>query len=155
HINVIIKCIEKFDLVPLNNEEAKIANLKRLSGNENCSLREITEAYRILYECFQNFTHQHLQLIKLVVECSNVIHMMKKADLYSIQGRRRFRVLQDNLTTQFQLQELNNMVLNSWIITYALIEPFMFQARNFDDFIHQVAQITNLEGSSLNHIKGK
>ncbi|CAF3459593.1 unnamed protein product, partial [Rotaria sp. Silwood2] len=81
--------------------------------------------------------------------------MRKKANLYSQQGRRRFRELQDNLTTQFQLQELNNMVLNSWIITYSLIEPFMFQARNFDDFIHRVAQIKNLEGSSLNHIKGK
>ncbi|CAF4466402.1 unnamed protein product, partial [Didymodactylos carnosus] len=116
---------------------------------------EITNAYRILQECFQTLTHQHLQLIKIAVECSNVIHMMKKSDLYSQHGRRRFQELRDNLTTQFQLQELNNMILNSWIISYTLIEPFMFKAKNFDDFVLRLAQITNLEESSLNHIKGK
>ncbi|CAF1212894.1 unnamed protein product [Rotaria sp. Silwood1] len=153
HINVIMKCIEKFDLLPSDNEDMKIGHLKHLSGNENCSLREITQAYRILQECFKTLTHQHLQLIKIAVECSNVIHMMKKADLYSQHGRRRFQELRDNLTTQFQLQELNNMILNSWIITYTLIEPFMFKAKNFDDFVLRIAQLTNIEGSSLNHIK--
>ncbi|CAF2887017.1 unnamed protein product [Rotaria sp. Silwood2] len=153
HTNVIIDCIEKFDLLPLDNQETKIVHLKRLSGNENCSLREITQAYRILQECFQTLTHQHLQLIKIAVECSNVIQMMKKADLYSDQGRLRFQELRDNLTTQFQLQELNNMILNSWIITHALIEPFVDKAKSFDDFVERVGQIKNLEGSSLNHIK--
>ncbi|CAF3306286.1 unnamed protein product [Rotaria sp. Silwood2] len=153
HTNVIIECIEKFDLLPLDNQETKIVHLKRLSGNENCSLREITQAYRILQECFQTLTHQHLQLIKIAVECSNVIQMMKKADLYSDQGRLRFQELRDNLTTQFQLQELNNMILNSWIITHALIEPFVDKAKSFDDFVERVGQIKNLEGSSLNHIK--
>ncbi|CAF1186979.1 unnamed protein product [Didymodactylos carnosus] len=84
HLNGIMECIEKFDLLPLDNEEAKIGHLKRLSGNH---------------------------------------------------GRRRFQVLRDNLTAQFQLQELNNMILNSWIISYTLIEPFMFKTKNFDDFV--------------------
>ncbi|CAF3847759.1 unnamed protein product, partial [Rotaria sp. Silwood1] len=153
HLNIIMECIEKFDILPKDNEEVKIGHLKRLSGNENCSLRDITNAYKILQDCFQTLTHQHLQLIKTVVECSNIIHMMKKADLYSQQGRRRFQELRDNLTTQFQLQELNNTILNSWIITYTLIEPFMFKANNFDDFVLRLAQITNLEESSLSHIK--
>ncbi|CAF5174387.1 unnamed protein product, partial [Rotaria magnacalcarata] len=124
-----------------------------LSGNENCSLREITQAYSILQECFQNLTHQHLQLIKTAVECINVIEMMKKSDLYSTNGQRRFQELRDNLTTQFQLQEFNNMILNSWIMTYSLIEPFTFKAKSFDDFILRIGQISNLEESSLNHIK--
>ncbi|CAM4822618.1 unnamed protein product [Rotaria magnacalcarata] len=153
HLNVIMECIEKFDLLPLDNEEAKIGHLKRLSGNENCSLREITQAYSILQECFQNLTHQHLQLIKTAVECFNVIEMMKKSDLYSTNGQRRFQELRDNLTTQFQLQEFNNMILNSWIMTYSLIEPFTFKAKSFDDFILRIGQISNLEESSLNHIK--
>ncbi|CAF3146041.1 unnamed protein product, partial [Rotaria sp. Silwood2] len=153
HLNVIMECIEKFDLLPLDNEEAKIGRLKHLSGNENCSLKDIGQDYKILQECFQTLTHQHLQLIKTAVKCSNVIQMMKKSDLYSQHGRRRFQELRDNLTTQFQLQELNNMILNSWIITYALIEPFMLKANNFDDFILRLADITNLEESSLNHIK--
>ena len=57
--------------------------------------------------------------------------------------------------SDFQLQELNNMILNSWIITYTLIEPFIFKAKNFDDFVQRFSQITNLDESSLNHIKGK
>ncbi|CAF4093488.1 unnamed protein product [Rotaria sp. Silwood2] len=121
HLNIIMKCIEKFDILPLKDEEETIGHLRCLSGNENCSLRDITQAYRILQDCFQNLTHQHLQLIKTAVECSNVIEMMRKSELYSTHGRRRFQELRDNLTTQFQLQELNNMILNSWIITYTLI----------------------------------
>ncbi|CAF2135824.1 unnamed protein product, partial [Rotaria magnacalcarata] len=98
-----------------------------------------------LQECFQNLTHQHLQLIKTAVECFNVIEMMKKSDLYSTNGQRRFQELRDNLTTQFQLQEFNNMILNSWIMTYSLIEPFTFKAKSFDDFILRIGQISNLE----------
>ncbi|CAF4523413.1 unnamed protein product [Rotaria socialis] len=124
------------------------------TGLSSCHLfHEITEAYQILKECFQRLTHQHLQLIKTVVECSNVISMMKKSDLYSQNGRRRFQELRDNLTTQFQMQELNNMILNSWIITYALIEPFMFKAKNFDEFIVRLAELKNIDENSLNHIK--
>ncbi|CAF4729385.1 unnamed protein product, partial [Rotaria magnacalcarata] len=78
---------------------------------------------------------------------------MKKSDLYSTNGQRRFQELRDNLTTQFQLQEFNNMILNSWIMTYSLIEPFTFKAKSFDDFILRIGQISNLEESSLNHIK--
>jgi hypothetical protein len=150
-----MECIEKFDLLPMNNEDDTIGHLRRLSGNENCSLREITQAYKILQQHFQNLTHQHLQLIKTVVECPNVIQMMKKSDLYSDHGRKRFPELKDNLTTQFQLQERNNMILNSWIMTYTFIEPFIFKAKNLDDFVSRLVQLSNLEESSLNHIKSK
>ncbi|CAF3815136.1 unnamed protein product, partial [Rotaria magnacalcarata] len=153
HLNIIMECLEKFDLLASDEDEETISRIKSLSENENCSLKEITEAYQILKECFQRLTHQHLQLIKTVVECSNVISMMKKSDLYSQNGRRRFQELRDNLTTQFQMQELNNMILNSWIITYALIEPFMFKAKNFDEFIVRLAQLKNIDENSLNHIK--
>ena len=155
HLNVIMECIEKFDPLPLNHEEAIIIRLKQLTDNENCSLKEIAQTYQILQKCFQSLSHQHLQLIKTVVEYSNVIDMMKKSNLYSDHGRRRFQELRDNLTMQFQLQELNNMILNSWIISYTLIEPFMFKAKNFHDFIQRISQMTNLEESSLNHIKSK
>jgi hypothetical protein len=118
-------------------------------------LREISKVYETIQQQFQSLTHQHLQLIKTAVECSNVIHMMKNADLYSDQGRSRFQGLRDNLTTQFQLQDKNNMILNSWIITYALIEPFMYKVKKFDDFLAHIARLSNLEESSLNHIKSK
>jgi hypothetical protein len=155
HINIIIECIEKFDILSIDNEDETIGDLRRLGGNENCSLREITEAYKILQQRFQNLTHQHLQLIKTAIECSNVIHMMKKSNLYSNHGQRRFQELRDNLTTQFQLQERNNTILNSWIMTYTLIQPFIFTATNFDDFVSRLAKLSNLEESSLNHIKSK
>jgi hypothetical protein len=155
HISVIMDCIAKFGILSSDSDDESIGHLQRLNANENCTLREITQAYRILQQRFQNLTHQHLQLIKTAVECPNVIHMMKKADLYSNHGRRRFQELRDNLTTQFQLQEKNNMILNSWIITYALIEPFMYKVKKFDDFLALIVRLSNLEESSLNHIKSK
>ncbi len=155
HISVIMECMAKFDILSSDSDDESIGHLQRLGGNENCTLREITQAYKILQQRFQNLTHQHLQLIKTAVECSNVIHMMKKADLYSNHGRRRFQELRDNLTTQFQLQERNNMILNSWIITYALIEPFMYKVKKFDDFLALIARLSNLEENSLKHIKSK
>ncbi|CAF1142456.1 unnamed protein product, partial [Adineta ricciae] len=153
HLNVIMECIERFDLLPKDNEEETIGHLKRLRGNENCSLKDITQAYRILQERFQDLTHQHLQLIKTVVKCSPVIQTMRAADLYSLHGQRRFQELRDNLTTQFQLQEFNNTILNSWIVTYKLIKPFINKANNFNEFITRLAESSNLEESSLNHIK--
>ncbi|CAF5137247.1 unnamed protein product, partial [Rotaria magnacalcarata] len=79
--------------------------------------------------------------------------MMKKSDLYSPHGRRRFQELRDNLTTQFQFQERNNMILNSWIITYALCEPFVLKANNFDEFLNRIAGLSKFEENSLNHIQ--
>lgn len=155
HINVIMECIEKFDLLPVDNEEEIIGNLKRLTADDNCSLKDITRTYQILQERLKTLTHQHLQLIKTAVECANVIHMMKKADLYSPNGQRRFQEMRDNLTTQFQMQELNNIILNAWIMSYDLIKPFVSQADNFDHFIQHLADVTNLDETSLNHIKGQ
>lgn len=155
HIDVIMECIKECDLLPKNNEEEIVGNLKRLTTNENCSLKEITKTYEILQEHLKILTHQHLQLIKTAVECANVIHMMKKADFYSPNGQRRFQEMRDNLTTQFQMQELNNMILNAWIMSYDLIKPFIGQADNFDHFIQRLADVTNIEETSLNHIKGQ
>ena len=155
HINIIVECIEKFDILAIDTEDATIGDLRRLSGNENCSLKEITEAYKILQQRFQSLSHQHLQLIKSTVDYPNVVPLMKRFDLYSDHGRRRFQELRDNLTTQFQMQERNNMILNSWIMTYTLVEPFVSRANNFNDFILRLATLSNLDESVVNHIKGK
>jgi hypothetical protein len=155
HISVIMDCIAKFDLLSNDSDDESIGHLQRLGGNENCNLKEITQAFRIIQQRFQNLTHQHLKLIQTAVECSNVIHMMRKADLYSDKGRSRFQKLRDHLTTQFQLQERNNMILNSWIVTYALVEPFIYKVKKFDDFLARIAHLSSLEETSLNHIKSK
>lgn len=155
HINVILECIQKFDLLPLDTEDETIGNLRRFNGKENCSLKDIVQDYQILQQRFQSLSHQHLQLIKTARDCSNVVQMMKASNLYSDQGRRRFQELRDNLTTQFQMQERNNMILNSWIMTYTLIEPFTSKAKNFDDFVLRLSKLSNLEENSLNDIKSK
>ncbi len=154
HINIIINCIETFSIIPVDTDDELIGHLKRLR-DENCSLKDITQAYRILKQQFQKLTSQHLQLIKTALECSGVIQMMKKSDLYSPHGRRRFQELRDNLTTQFQLQERNNMILNSWIIAYELCEPFVLKAKNFDEFIDRIARLLNFEENSIKHMLSK
>lgn len=154
HLNIILNCIETFDILQADSDNQLIVRLKRLR-DENCSLKEITQAYDILKRQFQNLSGPHLQLIKVALECSNAVQMMKKSDLYSPHGRRRFQELRDNLTTQFQLQERNNMILNSWIIAYALCEPFVLKARNFEEFVNRIAGLSNFEENSLNHLKSK
>ena len=153
HIKVIVECIIMFDI--LDSTDVTICELKRLSENENCSLKEITQAYSIVQQLFHSISHQHLQLIKMIVKCPNVVKMMKESNLYTDHGRRRFQELRDNLTTQFQMQERNNMILNSWIMTYTLVEPIVSKANNFDDFILRLAKLSNLDESVVNHIKGK
>ncbi|CAF3878346.1 unnamed protein product [Rotaria sp. Silwood2] len=153
HVSIIIDCIDQFDIIPADTNDESIGDLKRLSSKEDCSLKEITQAYVILHQRFQNLSSQHLQLIKVAIECSAVVQMMRKADLYSTKGRHRFQELRDNLTTQFQLQERNNMILNSWIITYSLCEPFVLKAHNLEEFIVRIASLSNVEESSSKHMK--
>ena len=153
HIDIIVQSIEKFQILSNNNQDNIIKHLKELTNNTNCSLKDITQAYQSLEQYFQKLTNQHLQLIKTVLECANVIDMMKNFDLYSNHGRHRFQQLRDNLTTQFQFQERNNMILNSWIMTHILVEPFISTATNFDEFISRLVQLPNLDETSLNHIK--
>jgi hypothetical protein len=81
--------------------------------------------------------------------------MMEKAELYTTQGRRRFQELRDNLTTQFQLQERNNMILNSWIIIYGLCEPFTMKARTLEDFVDSVARLPSFEDTLVTHMQSK
>ena len=154
HISIIIHCIETFDILPIDNDDELIGRLRHLR-DENCSLKEITHTYEIVKQQFQNLSSQHLQLIKTAVECSSVVRTMKKSDLYSSHGRRRFQELRDNLTTQFQFQERNNMILNSWIIVYALCEPFVLKANSFNEFVRRIAELSNFEENSLRHMQSK
>ncbi|CAF1098208.1 unnamed protein product [Rotaria sordida] len=156
HINVIIDCVKKFDIILKNNEnDESIDNLQEMTINENYSLKQISETYKDLYQRFQKLTNHHLQLIKTISECSHVIQTMKKFDVYSTEGLRRFLELRDNLTTQFQLQERNNMILNSLIISYALCEPFVRQVENLEEFVDNLAKLSNIDESSLEHVKSK
>ena len=154
HLNIIIDCVRKFEIVTSNNEnDESIDHLQDMIVNEDCSLKDMSKTYQELYQRFQKLTNHHLKLIKLIVECSNVISMMKKFGLYSPTGRRRFQELRDNLTTQFQLQERNNVILNSWIVSYALCEPFTHQVQNLEQFVDNLSQLSNIDESSLGHIK--
>ena len=154
HINNIIDCIERFDILSQNSDDKSIDNLKRLCSNENKDF-DITKVHEILQERLKSLSSTHLQLIRTVLECADVIKMMKDSQLYSDEGRHRFQELRDNLTTQLQLQERNNMILNSLIVTYVLCEPFVLKARNFAEFISRVAQLSNVDENSLKHLKGK
>jgi hypothetical protein len=154
HINNIIECIQKFDILPENSDDELIDNLKRLRNDEKSYLSEISNVYKILQEKLKCLSSSHLLLIKAVTECSAIVDLMKSTDLYSNDGRHRFQELRDNLTTQFQLQERNNMILNSLIITYILCEPFVIKAKSFAEFADRLSQLSNIDDSSLKHIKG-
>ena len=154
YISIIITCVQKFNIISNENADQTIDAIKNLS-DENCSLKDITEHYRNLKQRFRNLTSQHLQLIKTASECPNVIQMMERAELYTTHGRRRFQELRDNLTTQFQLQERNNMILNSWIIIYGLCEPFTMKAQTLDEFVDSVAKLPYFEDIPLTHMQSK
>ncbi|CAF3299832.1 unnamed protein product [Rotaria sp. Silwood2] len=156
HLNIINDCVQKFKIfLNIDENDESIDHLQEMIINENCSLKNISETYKDLYERFRKLTNHHLQLIKMIVECSNIVQMMKQFDLYSTHGLRRFQELRDNLTTQFQLEERNNMILNSWIISYALCEPFVRQVKNLEEFVDNLAKLSNIDESSLEHIKGR
>ncbi|CAF1661957.1 unnamed protein product, partial [Didymodactylos carnosus] len=136
-----------------DGDDESISNLLDSSANNNCSLKEIVEVYKTLQQRFQVLDNRHLALIKITLDCSLVVNMLKKKDLYSTNGRRRYQELRDNLTTLFQLQERNNMILNSLIVTYVLCEPFILKANNLNEFITRLANLKNVDETSLNHIK--
>ncbi|CAF0843346.1 unnamed protein product [Adineta steineri] len=96
-INIIINCIEKFDILTTDTNDQLITYLEHLH-DENCSLKQIVYAYNILKQQFQNLSNQHLQLIKTALQCSFVTEIMKKSDLYSFHEYQRFQELRDNLT---------------------------------------------------------
>ncbi|CAF1634469.1 unnamed protein product, partial [Didymodactylos carnosus] len=136
-----------------NNDNNQILNnLTKLGDVQNSRLKDIADSYRLLKEKFKGINNRHLELIKTTLECSSVIDMLKKSDLYSDHGRRRFQELRDNLTTLFQLQERNNMILNSLIVTYAVCEPFVLKAQNLEEFVSRLLKLHNLD-ESLNQIK--
>ena len=153
YINIIVSCVQKFNIISNENDET-IKSIVELS-DENCSLERITETYRNLKQKFRKLTNQHLQLIKTASEYPNVIQMMDKAQLYTTHGRRRFQELRDNLTTQFQLQERNNVILNAWIIVYEFCEPFTTKANSLEDFVESIARLPYLDDSPVTHMQSK
>ena len=154
HLNNIIECVETFQLIPHQKKDQSIDQLQQLTINADCSLRKISETHSDLYKRFSKLSNEHLQLIKTMPKCSNVVQMMKQSGLYADGGLRRFHELRDNLTTQFQLQERNNLILNSWIITYTLCEPFVRQVHSLEQFIDNVTRLSKIDESALEDIKG-
>jgi hypothetical protein len=155
HVNIIIDCVEKFHIISAETNDESMNHLQGLTIDTSRSLKEISDTYNDFYHLFQKLSSEHLQLIKTMVACPNVVEMMKKSNLYSTDGLRRFQELRDNLTTQFQLQERNNMILNSWIITFTLCEPFVHNARDLEQFVDNLARLTIIDENSCEHIKGK
>lgn len=153
HINNIIECIKKFDILP-ESDTKLIENFENLSNDEKSNLSQISNVYKILKEQLTCLSSSHLLLIKTVHKCAAVIELMKSTDLYSINGRHRFQELQDNLTVQFQLQERNNTILHALIIIYKLCEPFVIKANSFTEFTNRISQLQNIDDSSLKHIDG-
>ncbi|CAF1115366.1 unnamed protein product [Rotaria sp. Silwood1] len=156
HIEVIINCIKTFAIISDTNGNEIIANLEQqLSSKKECILKNISGEYRILTQEFQDIKSKHLDLIKTANECRVIVGLMKEFDLYSTQGRQKFQALRDNLTIQFQLQERNNMILNSFIIAYALCEPFVLKANTLQEFVSRIVNLSNFDSNSLKNMKGK
>ncbi|CAF4562280.1 unnamed protein product, partial [Didymodactylos carnosus] len=112
-------------------------------------ISESNETSKIIFNGLDN---RHLQLIKVTLECSSVIKTFKRAALYSPKGRLRFRELRDNLTTQFQLQEKFNLILNALIVTYAVREPFVVNAMDVKDFFKRLLNLYNID-ESINQLQ--
>jgi hypothetical protein len=155
HENIIIDCVKKFHIISTEDNGQSMNHCQNLTISTSHSLKEISDTYENVYRRFQKLTSEHLQLIKTMVACPNVVEMMKKSNLYSADGLRRFQELRDNLTTQFQLQERNNMILNSWIITFTLCEPFVHNARDLEQFVDNLAGLKLTDENSCEHIKGR
>ncbi|CAF3397525.1 unnamed protein product [Rotaria sp. Silwood2] len=153
HIDIIIDCIKRFKILSETDDISIMNTFEQLRSNEECYLEKIVQDYEILNQEFRNIKNKHLNLIKTANECSNLIKIMKTFDLYSKNGRHRFQQLRDNLTIQFQLQERNNMILNSLIIAHALCEPFAIKADTWNEFIVRLVNLSNFEESSLEHLR--
>jgi len=154
HVNIIIECLQKFKILSIETSDESMNNLQTLKIDSNWSLRDISKTYDDVYRRFEKLASKHLQLIRTMVACPNVIDMMKNSKLYSPDGLRRFQELRDNLTTQFQLQERNNMILNSWIISFTLCEPFIHHVSDLEQFIDNLSRLTIIDDNSCEHIKG-
>lgn len=155
HIKIIIDCITKFDIISNATNINTIDRLKELSNKEEFTLEKISQVCGISAEKFRDISSKHLDLIKTANECSTIIEMMREFDLYSVDGRHRFQELRDNLTIQFQLQERNDIMLNSFIVTYALCEPFVLKATTLKTFVDRVIDVSKFDTSSLKHMIGK
>ncbi|UJR16744.1 hypothetical protein I4U23_003644 [Adineta vaga] len=153
HIKVIIDCIKKFDIISNTDGNNELDELEQLSSKKDCSLENICQDYGLLTKEFQNISSKHLDLIKTANECPNIIELMKEFDLYSDKGRQKFQELRDNLTIQFQLQERNNIMLNSFILTYTLCEPFVLKANTLQEFVGHIVNLVNFDTHSLRHMK--
>lgn len=155
HIKIIIDCIIKFDIISNAAGINTIDQLKQLTNKDEFSLEKISQVCGISAEKFRDVNSKHLDLIKTANECPNIIELMREFDLYSMEGRHRFQELRDNLTIQFQLQERNNIMLNSFIVTYALCEPFVLKAETLKKFVDRIINLSKFDTSSLKHMIGK
>ncbi|CAF4843259.1 unnamed protein product, partial [Rotaria sp. Silwood1] len=153
HIKTVINCIKTFNIISETDDTNTINNLEQLSSKKQCSLENISRDYGFLTQEFQGISSKHLDLIKTANECCAIIELMKEFDLYSDKGRQKFQELRDNLTIQFQLQERNNIMLNSFIITYTLCEPFVLKAKTLKEFVGRVVHLVNFDTNSLQHMK--
>ena len=154
YLSTIIECVKTFQLISNQVNDQSIDHLQQLTISADCSLKEISETYSDLYQRFHQLSNEHLQLIKMMLGCANVVQLMKESNFYASDGLRRFHELRDNLTTQFQLQERNNLILNSWIITYTLCEPFVRQVDSLKQFVDNLARLSKVDESSFEDIKG-
>ncbi|CAF1441449.1 unnamed protein product, partial [Didymodactylos carnosus] len=153
-IQPIIECIQMFNIIndtyeDDDNDDHFLQHLQTInSDNQNSPLKDIAHSYKILKQQFQGLDNRHFELIKLVTfECSSVIQMLQKSNWHSQSGRRRFQELRDNLTTLFQLQERNNMILNALIVTHNVCEPFILKAKNLQEFVQRLLNLHNLDES--------
>ncbi|CAF3638497.1 unnamed protein product [Rotaria sp. Silwood1] len=153
HIKTVINCIKTFNIISETDDTNTINNLEQLSSKKQCLLENISRDYGFLTQEFQGISGKHLDLIKTAKECCTIIELMKEFDLYSDKGRQKFQELRDNLTIQFQLQERNNIMLNSFIITYTLCEPFVLKAKTLKEFVGRVVHLVDFNTNSLQHIK--
>ncbi|CAF1233456.1 unnamed protein product [Didymodactylos carnosus] len=149
-ISTIIDCIKSFEIIDDNNQS--ITQLKNLSNIDDKRIKHISESYETSKIIFNGLDNKHLQLIKVTLECHSLIQMFKKADLYSRKGRLKFRELRDNLTTQFQLQEKFNLILNALIVTYAVCEPFVLKVLNVEEFFKRLLNLHNID-ESINQLR--
>ncbi|CAF3857162.1 unnamed protein product [Rotaria magnacalcarata] len=155
HVSIIIDCVKIFQIISTEANDQSMNHLHDLTIDNSRSLKEISDTYNDVYLRFKKLSGEHLQLIKTMVACPNVVEMMRNSKLYSTDGLRRFQELRDNLTTQFQFQERNNMILNSWIITFTLCVPFVHNARDLEQFVDDVARLKIIDENSCEHIKGR
>ncbi|CAF1475962.1 unnamed protein product [Didymodactylos carnosus] len=148
-IPILLNCITSFGII--DDQDEVITTLQTFISENRSTSNNIADTSKTLNNIFRGLTNQHMTLIKIVVQYSPLVIMFKKYELHSQNGRRRFLELRDNLTTQFQLQERNNLVLNALIIIHTVCEPFCLKAQSLSQFLSRIQKLNNVD-ESLNQL---